>query len=253
MNSLDGKVAIVTGASRGIGAATASEIVAAGGKVVIADILEEQGAALAAILGEAAIFIRLDVTSMDDWAAAASLAVRHFGRLDILVNNAGVVSSMAPVDAIARDEWDRVLAINLTGVFNGIQACVPAMKAAGAGSIVNVSSVAGIRAVSGLAAYSASKAAVRGLTKAAALDLGMHRIRVNSIHPGLIETDMTTGLEFPVGHLALARAGQPAEVAGLAVYLASDSASFCTGGEFVCDGGDTAGTVLPGWSLANLA
>ncbi len=241
---LAGKVALISGAAQGIGAAIAAAFVAHGAKVVLGDIAADELAALAAELGPDAVAVPLDVTDPAAWEAAVATALDQFGSLSVLVNNAGIAHRLTPVDAIKPRTWERVLAVNLTGPFNGIQAATPALRQAGKSSIINVSSIAGIQAAEGIAAYAASKFGVRGLTKAAAIDLGRSGIRVNSIHPGLIDTRMAVGSDYPVGDLALPRLGQPEEVALLAVFLASDESSYSTGGEFTVDGGDTAGRFL---------
>ena len=241
---LAGKVALISGAAQGIGAAIATAFVAEGAKVVLGDIAGDELAALAATLGPDAVAVPLDVTEPEAWQRAVALAVERFGSLSVLVNNAGIAHRLTPVDAIKPRTWDRVLAVNLTGPFRGIQAATAALRQAGNSAIINVSSIAGIQAAEGIAAYAASKFGVRGLTKSAAIVLGRDGIRVNSIHPGLIDTRMAVGSDYPVGDLALPRLGQPEEVAQMAVFLASDDSSYCTGGEFMVDGGDTAGRFL---------
>lgn len=245
MGMLDDRVALVTGGAKGIGAASVRALAAEGARVIIGDILFADAQALAEDLGSAAVALRLDVTSATDWASAVSLAETRFGRLDILVNNAGIGGPFKRVDRLDLADWEAVLAVNLTGTLRGIQAAVPLIRKGGrGGSIINMSSVAGIKAVGGLSAYVASKFAVRGLTKSAALDLGVKGIRVNSIHPGVIETDLSDGTPFKAAHLALPRKGQASEIADLVVFLASDRSSYATGAEFVCDGGETAGVKL---------
>ena len=246
MSRLDGKVALVTGAARGIGAAIAAAMAVEGANVVIGDVLDADGKALAARIGASAKYAHLDVTKPEDWDAAVAAAVKAFGRLDVLVNNAGI-ASYGSIEQYARADWDRIVAINLTGVFNGIKAAIPAMKDAGGGSIVNMSSIAGMRGEAGLPGYVATKWGVRGLTKAAALDLARHGIRVNSIHPGVVRTPLNAdGPQLATSHVAMDRVGDPAEIASLAVFLASDESSFSTGSEFIADGGETAGMIRTG-------
>ncbi|KRE82095.1 SDR family oxidoreductase [Arthrobacter sp. Soil763] len=242
MGRLDGKVALISGAARGIGAAMAQRFLEEGARVVAGDVLDDDGARLAAQLGDGIRYVHLDVTRPPDWEAAVGEAVAAFGGLSVLVNNAGIVN-FGRIDEFPHEEWARIIDVNLNGVFNGIKAAAPALARAGAASIINVSSIAGLRGYENLAGYTASKFGVRGLTKSAALDLGRDGIRVNSVHPGVIQTPMTEGMTFDTGHVALHRTGQPREIAELAVYLAGDESSFVTGAEFVIDGGETAGTV----------
>lgn len=244
MRRLDGKVGLISGGSRGIGAAIAQRMLEEGAKVVVGDVLDQEGAALAAQLGGDARFVHLDVTSPLDWQQAVDAAVVEFGGLSVLVNNAGIVN-FGRIDEYPLEEWSRIIDVNLTGVFNGIKAAAPSLALNGSASIINISSIAGVRGYESLAGYTASKWGVRGLTKSAALDLGRSGTRVNSVHPGVIETPMTAGMTFDTGHVPLHRIGQPREVADLVVYLASDESSFITGSEFVIDGGETAGTVAP--------
>ncbi|MFF1386330.1 glucose 1-dehydrogenase [Arthrobacter sp. NPDC058288] len=244
MRRLDGKVGLISGGSRGIGAAIAQRMLEEGAKVVVGDVLDQEGAALAAELGGDARFVHLDVTSPHDWQQAVDAAVVAFGSLSVLVNNAGIVT-FGRIDQYPLEEWTRIIDVNLTGVFNGIKAAAPSLALNGNASIINISSIAGVRGYESLAGYTASKWGVRGLTKSAALDLGRSGTRVNSVHPGVIETPMTAGMTFDTGHVPLHRIGQPREVADLVVYLASDESSFITGSEFVIDGGETAGTVAP--------
>ncbi len=247
MAQLNNKVALVSGGARGIGAATAQAIVDSGGSVVIGDLLDDEGAALAEQLGATATYVHLNVTSPSDWAAAVDSAVETYGRLDVLVNNAGIAQAY-PLEAYPLEEWEKIVAVNLTGAFNGIQAAVPAMRETG-GSIVNLSSILGLTAVPGNGGYVATKFGVRGLTKAAAIDLGKYGIRVNSVHPGFIQTAMTAEVPPDTSAVALGRPGVPEDVAKLIVFLASDESSFSTGAEFVIDGGETAGE-LDGGSLS---
>ncbi|MGY2116107.1 glucose 1-dehydrogenase [Nocardia gipuzkoensis] len=247
MVDLNGKVALITGGARGQGAAEARLFVRRGARVVITDVLEAEGAELAESLGDAARFVRHDVSVGADWDAAAALAVSAFGSLDVLVNNAAIYTAR-PLTETAPEELERILRVNLVGPFRGIQAVVGPMTRAGGGSIVNISSQAGLEGLMGHAAYGSSKWGLRGLTKTAALELGPAGIRVNSVHPGPIATPMvpylTTGPgSFPA--LPLQRTGVPEEVAELVAFLASDAAAYITGAEVTIDGGLAAGKFLP--------
>jgi 3alpha(or 20beta)-hydroxysteroid dehydrogenase len=249
MSRLSGKTAIITGAAQGMGEVTARLFVEQGAKVVIADILEEKGQALAEELGDKARFVKLDVTSADDWQAAVAVA-EEMGPLNVLVNNAGILVFKSIAEQSA-EEFNNVLNINLTGCYNGIRAVIEPMKRAGLGSIINISSIDGLQAKNALSAYAASKWGMRGLTKSAANELGHHKIRVNTVHPGGIDTNMhSTGDEpgeganvFYKNH-ALPRVGQPKEVAQMSAFLASDDSSYSTGSEFIVDGGWSAGLSL---------
>lgn len=244
MGQLDGKVALVTGGARGMGAEHVRRFVAEGARVVFGDVLDDEGKALAAELGDAVAYVHHDVTSESDWTAAVSAAVERFGKLDVLVNNAGILRFKKIVD-MTLDEFQLIMNINLTGAFLGIKSVAAAMTEAGGGAIVNVSSVEGFVGASGLSAYSASKFALRGLTKSAARELGHSGIRVNSLHPGGIATPMTAAVAGASGvdgntffsELPIPRWGRPVEVSEVALFLASDASSYCTGGEFVVDGG----------------
>lgn len=240
MGTLDGKVVLVTGASQGMGASHVRAVVDAGASVVIADVDAGRGEALAAELESKAVFVPLDVTSTQSWNAAIKATVSAFGGLDVLVNNAGILRTN-PVVETSDVEWDLVLKVNLTGTFKGIRAAAPEMAKRGSTSIINISSTAGLKGFAGSSAYISSKWAVRGLTKAAALELASQGTRVNSIHPGNIKTQMIDGLYEDYPHVAQGRAGEPQEISALVVFLASDSSSFSTGSEFVADGGETAG------------
>lgn len=237
---LKGKVALITGGSRGLGESYARAMVAQGARVVVADILDHDGQALVAELGEASRYFHLDVTSRSKWAKAVAFTLQEFGTLNVLINNAGI-AHFSPIGEYKPEEWDTMIAINLTGVFNGVDAALDALKASAPSSIINVSSIAGLRGYSGLVGYNAAKFGVTGLTKSVALDVAQYGIRCNSIHPGLFDTPMTTGVSPIRKHVAIARAGRPEELSSLVVYLASDEASFCTGSEFICDGGELAG------------
>ncbi|GAA1939525.1 glucose 1-dehydrogenase [Agromyces allii] len=237
---LDGRVALVTGGARGLGAAYVRALHAAGARVVIADLLRDEGEALAAELGSDARYVHLDVTDEDSWALATASALDAFGSIDVLVNNAGIANA-APIEHLTLAKWDAVIAVNLTGVFLGCRAVVPAMKARGSGSIINISSVEGMRGSPGLHGYTASKFGVRGLSQSLAVELGTFGIRVNSVHPGLILTDMTTRIDPSKLDIPLGRPAVPDEVAGTIVFLASDASAFTSGAEFVVDGGMIAG------------
>ncbi|RLQ21664.1 glucose 1-dehydrogenase [Seongchinamella sediminis] len=252
MQRLEGKVAIVTGGARGMGEATVRLFVEHGARVVIGDIAEQQGTALAEALGDAAVFCPLDVTREEDWGRAVA-AAQALGPLNVLVNNAGIVH-MASILDTSREDFMRVVEVNQLSTFLGVKSVIEPMKAAGGGSIINISSIDGLHSCSGLGAYSASKWAVRGFTKAAAIELGQYGIRVNSVHPGGIftemggkgvvsEEDLNNSLykDFPIP-----RTGQPEEVAYVTLFLATDEASYSTGSEFVADGGWFAGMRRPG-------
>lgn len=208
--------------------------------MVVGDVLDEEGQALVDGLGAAARWVHLDVRDADSWAAAVRFVIDQFGRLDTLVNNAGIVNADGLRD-FDLDQWRKVLDVNLTGTFLGMRAVSEAMIQAGGGSIINVSSIEGLRASPFLHGYVASKWAVRGLTKSVALELAPHGIRVNSLHPGLIRTPMTEGGDDAAIAIPLGRVGEPAEVSSFVVFLASDEASFATGAEFVIDGGTIVG------------
>jgi 3alpha(or 20beta)-hydroxysteroid dehydrogenase len=246
---VDGKVALISGAARGQGEADARLLAAEGAKVVIGDVLDEQGAAVATGIGDAARYHHLDVRRADDWQRVVAFAVNTFGRLDVLVNNAGIIKVGSIVD-LSVDDYLEVFEVNQLGCFLGMKAAIPAMRAAGGGSIINISSVGGLRGRPMTAAYAATKFAIRGMTKCAALEVGHDGIRVNSVHPGSIDTDMTRGAEFAnidkqAYHAALPipRVGTPDDVAQVVLFLASDDSRYCTGAEFVVDGGQTAGDV----------
>jgi 3alpha(or 20beta)-hydroxysteroid dehydrogenase len=245
MGKLDGKVALITGGARGQGAAEAALFADEGAHIVITDVLDEEGAATAtAVRGQ---YLHHDVTSEEQWAAVVEAVLARHGRLDVLVNNAGIYLP-GRLATVTLAEYRRVIDVNQIGVFLGMQAVAAPMMATQSGSIVNISSVAGLRGGGASIAYTASKWAVRGMTKVAARELGRYGIRVNSIHPGLIETAMlhqipgidAGGLENLLGTIPLRRVAEPGEVAKLALFLASDDSSYSTGAEFLIDGGMTA-------------
>ena len=237
---LAGKVALVSGGARGMGASHVRMLVAEGAKVVFGDILDDEGKAVAAEFGDEVRYLHLDVTKPEDWEAAVATAISEHGGIDVLVNNAGIIN-VGFLEDYAISEWQRILDVNLTGVFLGIRSVVKPMKEAGRGSIINISSIEGIAGTIASHGYTATKFGVRGLTKSAAMELGPSGIRVNSIHPGLIKTPMTDCVPDDLFQTALGRAADPQEVSSLVIYLASDESSYSTGSEFVVDGGTTAG------------
>jgi 3alpha(or 20beta)-hydroxysteroid dehydrogenase len=239
----------VTGAANGIGAAISRLFAGEGARVVVGDIDDDAGKGVVTDIGVGTRFVHHDVTSEADWEGAVTAAIQSFGGLNVLVNNAGVVHRASLADTSVAD-YERVVRVNQVGVFLGMRAVVPAMRRSGGGSIVNVSSVRGLSGAPGLLAYTATKFAVRGMTKVAALELGAYGIRVNSLHPGPVATgiggDVSSDGDAMAAYLArqpLARFGQPDELARVALFLASDDSSYCTGAEFVADGGQTAGVI----------
>ena len=245
---LEGKVALISGAARGIGEADARLFVAEGASVVIGDVLDEEGEKVAAELGSAAEYVHLDVTEPDSWAKAVAQAQQRFGKLDVLVNNAGILRFNS-IEETSLEEYEAVIRVNQVGAFIGMKAVLPALRAAGGGSIVNISSTAGLEALFGLVSYCASKFAIRGMTKVAALEFGVDNIRVNSVHPGGTNTALVTGVgsDAPSEEgfqppQPIKRVADPSEIAEMVLWLASDASSFCTGAEFVVDGGLTAGS-----------
>ncbi len=255
MARVQDKVAFVTGGASGIGRAAALALAAEGARLVVTDLNEQDGAAVAAEIeaaGGESLFLRHDATIESDWAAAVESALGRFGQIDVMVNNAGL-GFVRPIVEMTMEEWRRVMAVNLDGVFLGTKAAITTMAPRGGGSIINVSSILGIVGTAGASAYSASKGGVRMLTKSAAVECAQAglNIRVNSVHPGYIDTPMVQGAlgqqpdpaasraliesRHPVNHL-----GEPADIAQAIVYLASDDAKFVTGTELVVDGGYTA-------------
>ena len=246
---LEGKVALISGGARGQGAVEARMFANEGAKVVVADILDDLGRQVEAEIAEAggeATYVHLDVTSEAEWEEAVRVAVEGYGKLDILVNNAGILIR-AGVEDTTEEDWDRVMDINAKGVFLGTKAAIPAMRDAGGGSIINISSVAGLQGSPQSAAYSSTKGAVRLLTKSTAIQYAKENIRCNSVHPGIIYTDMTSdSLDTEEGQrnwmhrVPLRRLGQSEDVANGVLFLASDESSYMTGSELVIDGGITA-------------
>jgi 3alpha(or 20beta)-hydroxysteroid dehydrogenase len=245
MGRLSGKIALITGAAGGQGAAAARRFAEEDARVVVADVRDDDGKALADELG--VHYLHLDVSEEDGWAAAVAEVSEVYGPPNVLVNNAGILHFARLQDTTLAD-YQRVIQVNQVGTFLGMRAVVPGMVAAGGGSIINVSSIEGLRAAPLLTAYTASKFAIRGMTKVAALELARKGVRVNSVHPGMIETNMLptalggqqVDLAFAGKKVPLGRTGQPGEIADLTVFLASDESSYCTGAEFVADGGVTA-------------
>lgn len=252
MGKLDNKVAIITGAARGLGEATARLFHAEGAAVVISDISADTGAALAHELGPRALFCQHDVTDEARWNAVVAETIAAFGRLDILVNNAGILKFETLI-AMSAADFASVINVNLIGSFLGIKAAAPAMVAQRSGSIVNISSTGGFRATNGGGAYTASKFAVRGLTKTACLELGHLGVRVNSVHPGGIDTPLTNpegqsraDVDAKYIGFPMQRAGRPEEIARASLFLASDDSSYCCGTELVADGGGLSGAYYKG-------
>ena len=248
MGKLDGKVALISGGARGQGAVEAKTFALEGAQVVFGDILDEAGAQVEADIraaGGEAVYVHLDVTSEADWRRAVQEAVSRFGKLNILVNNAGIVIPRVPIEERTGDEWDRVMAVNAKGVFLGTKHAIPAIRRAGGGSIVNISSIAGIgQSLHQEPAYAASKAAVRIFTKVTASQHAKDRIRCNSVHPGPIDTEMLHSampdpqvLDQRLGRVPLGRMGMVAEIVAGVLFLVSDDASYMTGAELVIDGG----------------
>lgn len=244
MGKFDNKVVLITGGSRGQGAAHARAFVEEGAKVVITDVLVEEGQALAAELGDNATFLKHDVTSELQWTSIVEQTEAIYGPINVLVNNAGIVISK-PFEDLSEAEYRKVIDINQVGVFLGMKAVVPSLKKSGNGVIINISSINGLRGSAGTLAYDASKFAVRGMTKSAAIELAPYGIRVNSIHPGVILTPMVAQSDVSdvadqlAENVPLKRAAQPEEVSKLVLFLAGD-ASYSTGSEFILDGGLTA-------------
>jgi len=259
---LSGKTALISGAARGQGAAEARLFAAEGANVVVSDVLDDEGLRVAEEIGASAVYARLDVTDSSGWDAAVALATSRFGRLDILVNNAGITEP-GTITELALHDYDRVVAVNQTGPWLGIRAAVPAMRDAGGGSIINISSTLGFIGLAGEGAYVATKWALRGITRTAALELADDAIRVNSVHPGWIDTPMNPA-SLPMGDgsslaqalrdhgfalgltCPLRRIGTSDEVARVVLFLASDESAYCTGSEFVVDGGMGAGPLARG-------
>ena len=250
MGRLDGKVALISGGARGQGAAEARLFTQEGAKVVFGDVLDEQGKMVEAEileLGGEATYVHLDVTQEADWVSAVEAAVSRYGNLAVLVNNAGITVRKS-IEETTEEDWDRIMAINAKGVFLGTKHVIPAMRRSGGGSIINISSTAGLVGSSTTgASYAATKGAVRLLTKSTAIQYAKEGIRCNSVHPGLLETPMTEGIladpetrDMRIRRIPLGRIGTAEDIAYGVLYLASDESSFVTGSELVIDGGTTA-------------
>ena len=261
MGRLDGKVALISGGARGMGESHVRAFVAEGARVVFGDVLDGLGKEVASSLGDdVARYVHHDVTSPEDWTAAVATTVEAFGKLDVLVNNAGILKR-GRIEDMAFEEFRRIIEVNTFGQWLGMKSAYPALKAAGGGSIVNISSIEGMAGAAGLSAYSASKFAVRGMTKSAAQEFGPDRIRVNSVHPGAVATDMLLSMAETLGvneggnadaetaeyykrffeSIPMRRLGKTKHVTSMVVYLASDESVYSTGSEFVVDGGILAG------------
>lgn len=245
MGRVSGKVAIVTGAARGLGAASARRLIEEGAKVMLTDLEDQENKVAAQQLGSNARFMYQDVTSEAGWKQVLSETEAAFGPISVLVNNAGICPS-CPLETMEEADYRHVIDVNQVSVFLGMKSALPSMKRAGGGSIINISSTMGLVATQNVVAYIASKFAVRGMTKSAAIELASHNIRVNSIHPGMIRTRLTVprpGYEEILAGLAratpAARLGEPDEIANVVLMLASDESRFSTGAEFVVDGGAT--------------
>ncbi len=252
MRRLDGKVALVTGAARGMGAAHARRLAAEGAKVLVTDVADDDGMAVAKELGASGHYAHLDVRDEGQWQSAVDAALQAFGRLDILVNNSGVQRAASIADTTP-EAFRFILDINLYGTFLGLRAAAPVIAASGGGAIVNIASIAGLVGTAGGSAYTASKHAVIGLTKVAAMELAASGIRVNAICPGPVLTPLMDGLNAEVGFdasaliaskLPMQRCALPEEISNMVIFLASEESSYCTGAAFVADGGLIAGIGL---------
>ncbi|HEX3793621.1 MAG TPA: glucose 1-dehydrogenase [Acidimicrobiales bacterium] len=253
---LEGKVALISGAARGIGAASARLFVGEGAKVVVADVIDDEGELLAKELGDACAFVHLDVTDESQWLAAIEAAENQFGPVSVLVNNAGILRAI-PLPLMSLEDYQSVIDVNQTGVFLGMKSVVGSMMKAGGGSIVNMSSIDGLQGSPALGAYVAAKFAVRGMTRVAALELAAAHIRVNTVCPGATRTTMMdapdmAGIDIDAlscRMAPLARMGEAPEIAEAVLFLASDASSYCTGSDIVADGGATAGVGVEMFSL----
>jgi len=245
MSRLEGKIAIVTGGAQGQGAEIVRQFVAEGAKVVIADVADDHGKTLADELGDSAVFMHLNVADADEWAQVVESTTETFGPVNVLANNAGILR-FGEVEKMPLDEFDLLFSVNAKGCFLGMQSVARTMRKNGGGSIINASSIEGLAGMPSCTAYAGTKFAIRGMTKAAALELGPSGIRVNSVHPGMIDTPMTRAhgddsiMEYGGSKVALRRVGYPTDIAPLYVFLASDESAYITGAEIAVDGGATA-------------
>ncbi|ABS54925.1 short-chain dehydrogenase/reductase SDR [Methanoregula boonei 6A8] len=240
MGRLDGKVAFISGGANSLGAANASLFAAEGARVIIADVLETEGKNLAKSLGPRGTFVFLDVTDPSGWIRAAEIAENAYGPVNILVNNAGRVNHV-PFDECTNQQFGEIIEANLYGTFYGIKTIIPSMQKAGSGTIINISSVSGLRGYPMMPGCVTAHWGVRGLTKSAALDLARYHIRVNSVHSGEVLTPATKSGDIETGHVAMNRPATPDEIARVVVFLATDESSFITGAEIAVDGGESAG------------
>ncbi|MFJ6263261.1 SDR family NAD(P)-dependent oxidoreductase [Rhodococcus erythropolis] len=255
MSNLDGKIVIVTGGARGMGASHVRKFANDGARVVIADVLDDEGHSVASELGDTAIFVHLDVTSEQSWTDAVETARTHFGPVTSLVNNAGIEFA-APLHETPVEQWNKVIDVNLKGVFLGIKAVAPDMLGARSGAIVNIGSGAGLIGYENLSAYTSTKAGINGLTMTAAIEYGKHGIRVNALHPGVVQTpmlrnamdsnsDLKQALNDSVRFQAIPRMGETHEISEVISFLLSDQASFVTGVSLPVDGGLILGKATP--------
>lgn len=247
---LEGKVAIVTGGARGTGEATARRFVEEGARVLVADILDDLGKAVAEDLGGSAEFFHLDITDEVQWAAAAERVTERFGRLDVLVNNAAILH-LSPIESTSLDDWNRIVNVNLTGAFLGVRASIPLLRESGGGSIVNISSIDGLEGMNYVGAYASAKWGMRGLTKCAALELGRDDIRVNTVCPAGGSDEMVAPFMGPgpdesgySDRRPLSRRPALSEIVSMILFLSSDESSFCTGGDYPVDGGHSCGSLF---------
>lgn len=248
MDDFIGKTAIVTGAASGLGFAVAQQLITSGASVILTDINVDQGAVRAENLGKSALFLKHDVSISSQWDGVIEQAEQYFGPISILINNAGMAQAPTPLDQCSEEDFRRIFEVNQLSTFLGMRAVAPSMRKVGSGAIVNISSVAGLKGHPGAVAYVASKYAITGMTKVAALDFAKDNIRVNSVHPGLINTPMvrpegaSSGPD-PIADFAatlpIPRAAEPDEIAQVVLFAASSAASFCTGAAFSADGGWT--------------